>query len=172
MNEIEKDFYENAHEKTIIVNTKTPPKWGPTEKEYREQCGPVKSISALPDLPTFKDRLSWLMARERQNQSQAAKYIGVSRETITRYFRHSVIPTNKRMKKISELYDVPLEWLSKEKDTVPFVEISPLEENPTPRFRLCANGKYPGEYIKQMVLGLIDDSTYDLKLDIVNGWEA
>lgn len=94
MNEIEKDFYENTHEKTIIVNTKTPPKWGPTEKEYREQCGPVKTIS-LPDLPTFKDRLSWLIAREGQNQKQAAEYIGVSESMLSRYFMHSAIPKGK-----------------------------------------------------------------------------
>ncbi|KAA3401373.1 helix-turn-helix transcriptional regulator [Akkermansia muciniphila] len=167
MNEIEKDFFDNTHEKAIVANTKTPPKWCPTEREYREQCGPVKTTFALPDLPTFRDRLSWLMAREGQNQSQAAEYIGVPREMISRYFRHSAIPKKENLEKISELYDVPLEWLGKEKTTIPTVKENPLEvADATPKFQLRANGQYPGAIIKQLVLGLIDDDTYQINMTV------
>lgn len=175
MNEIEKDFFDNANEKTITVNTKTPPKWCPTEREYREQCGPVKTTSALPDLPTFRDRLSWLMARECQNKKDAAKRCDIPYTNFISISTGKEKPSKKRIKAISNAYMVPENWLSngeckpdkKPKDNeemiIPVMDI--LQPQP-PRFQLCANGKYPGAIIKQLVLGLIDDDTYQINMTV------
>lgn len=164
MNEIEKDFFDNTHEKAIVANTKTPPKWCPTEREYREQCGPVKTTSALPDLPTFRDRLSWLMAREGQNKTEAAKFCGINRTYFSKISTGNICQSPSTIKRISDAYKVQFDWLSDGYQG--FTKCDPLEADAMPKFQLRANGKYHGSIIKQLVLGLIDDDTYQINMTV------
>lgn len=110
------------------------------------------------------DRLHELRKKNGYTQAELAEKLGVSRQSISNWELGTIVPSTSRLKKISELYSVPLETLlrddvsgeqKKDDESVTHMESASSESGPVANEDTVAKKRHKKKYALVVLAGAV-----------------
>lgn len=75
---------------------------------------------------TLGQKITTIRKEKKQSQIEVAKYVGISRDAVSKYERNDIIPSVENAKKIAKMLGVSLDYLVSEDDKQDVIDIDML----------------------------------------------